>query len=59
MVSALDRAVPVEQQEGMIRNARESAFDVVEKLQSGHEPTLGKIRDLVGVEERAAKGGID
>lgn len=58
VVCELDRIVPVEQQEGMIRNAKEvqsSAFDVVERLQSGHEPILSMVRELVGVVERAAR----
>ena len=56
VVCELDRIVPVEQQEGMIRNAKEvepSAFDVVERLQSGHEPIFSVIGELVGVVERA------
>ena len=59
MVCELDRAVSVEQQERMIRNAKEEqsgAFDVVERLQSGHEPILSKVGELVGVMERAARG---
>ena len=51
-----DRVVPVEQQEGMIRNAKEvepSAFDVVERLECGHEPVLSRIGEMVGVVERA------
>lgn len=58
VVCELDRIVPMEQQEGMIRNAKEmqsSAFDVVERPQSGHEPILSKVRELVGVVERAAR----
>ena len=49
--------MPVEQQEGMIRNVKEvqfSKFDVVKRLQSGHEPIFGKIEELGGVVERAA-----
>lgn len=58
VVCELDRVVPVEQQEGMIRNAKEvepSAFDVVERLQCGHEPIFSKIKELVKVVERAAR----
>ena len=58
VVCELDRIVSVEQQEGMIRNAKEiepSAFDVVERLQSGHEPIFSKIGELVGIMERAAR----
>ena len=58
VVCELDRVVPVEQQEGMIRNAKEMeprAFDVVERLQSGHEPTLSMVGEMVGVMERAAR----
>ena len=58
VVCMLDRIVPVEQQEGMIRNAKEvhsTAFDVVERLQSGHEPNFSKIDELVGIIERAAR----
>ncbi|KAL9126017.1 MAG: hypothetical protein Q9175_007988, partial [Cornicularia normoerica] len=58
VVCELDRIMPVEQQEVMIKNAKEvepSAFDVVERLQSGHEPTLSKVGELVGVLERAAR----
>lgn len=57
VVCMLDRIVPVEQQEGMIEKAKKvqsTAFDVVERLQSGHEPNLGNIEELVGVIERAA-----
>lgn len=49
----------VERQEGMIKNAREvqpKAFDVVERLQSGHEPILSKINEMVEIVERAVKG---
>ena len=56
VVCELDRIVPVGQQEGMISNAKEvepSAFDVVERLQSGHEPNLSVIGDLVGAVQRA------
>ena len=56
VVCELDRIVPVEQQEGMIENAREvepSAFDVVERLQSGHEPVLSRVGEMGGVVERA------
>ena len=58
VVCELDRIVPVEQQEGMIKNAKEvepRAFDVVERLQSGHEPVLSVIGEMVGVVERAVK----
>lgn len=58
VVCELDRIVPVQQQEGMIRNAQEvapSAFDVVERLQSGHEPIFSKVGELVGIVERAAR----
>lgn len=58
VVCMLDRIVPVEQQEGMIKNAKEvqsTAFDVVERLQRGHEPNLSNIEELVGVMERAAR----
>lgn len=58
VVCMLDRIVPVEQQEGMIKNTKEvqsTAFDVVERLQSGHEPNLSNIEELVGVMERAAR----
>ncbi|KAL6720030.1 hypothetical protein ACLMJK_001951 [Lecanora helva] len=59
VVCNLDRVMPVEKQEAMIRHAREvqpKAFDVVERVDSGHEPILSKIDDLVGVVERAIKG---
>ncbi len=58
VVCELDRIVPVEHQEGMIKKAREaepSAFDVVERLQSGHEPNFSKIEELVAIMERAAR----
>ena len=58
IVCVLDRIVPVEKQESIIKSAKEvqpSAFDVVERLQSGHEPNLSKVEELVGVLERAAK----
>ena len=57
VVCMLDRIVPVEQQEGMISRAKElqsSAFGVVERLESGHEPILSKVEEMVGVVERAA-----
>ena len=53
----LDRVVPVGQQESIIEKAREvqsTAFDAVERLQSGHEPTLSQVEELVGVVKRAA-----
>ena len=59
IVCELDRVVSVEQQEGMIKNAKEvqpRAFDVVERLRSGHEPIVSRISELVGVIERAARG---
>ena len=58
VVCVLDRVVSVERQERIIRNAKEvqsGAFDVVERLQSGHEPILSKVGELVGVMERAAR----
>lgn len=58
VVCELDRVVPMEQQESMIRNAKEvepSAFDVVERLQSGHEPFYSEVKTLVSVVERAAR----
>ena len=57
VVCMLDRIVPVEQQEGMISRAKEvqsSAFDVVERLESGHEPILSKVEEMVRVVEKAA-----
>lgn len=59
VVCELDRVVSVEQQERMIKSAKEvhsGAFDVVERLQSGHEPILSKVEELVCVMERAARG---
>ena len=41
----------------MIEKAREvqpTAFDAVERLQSGHEPILSQVKELVGVVKRAA-----
>ena len=57
VVCELDRVVSVEQQERMIANAKEvqsGSFDVVERLQSGHEPILSKVGEMVGIMERAA-----
>ena len=51
--------MPVAQQEGLIEKAREvqpKAFEVVERLESGHEPILSKVEELVAVVERAVKG---
>ena len=59
VVCELDRVVSVEQQERMIKSAKDAqstAFDVVERLQSGHEPIFSKVEELVGVMERAARG---
>ena len=56
VVCLLDRIVPVGQQESMIEKAREvrsSAFDAVERLQSGHDPNLSRVEELVGVVKRA------
>jgi len=58
VVCELDRIVPVAQQEKMIASAKEvqpKAFDVVEKLESGHEPIFSKIDEMVHIVERAAK----
>jgi len=52
-----DRVVSVEKQEEMIKNAKEvqpKAFDVVERLESGHEPILSKIDEMVKIVEKAA-----
>ncbi len=41
----------------MIKNAKEvqpKAFDVVERLESGHEPILSKIDEMVKIVEKAA-----
>lgn len=54
-----DRVMPVERQEGMIKKAKEvqpKAFDVVESLESGHEPIFNKIDELVKIVEMATKG---
>lgn len=54
----LDRVMPVQRQKGMINNARDvqpKAFDVVERLNTGHEPILTKIDDLVKIVENAAE----
>ena len=43
----------------MVRRAREVqpiAFDVVERVQSGHEPILSMIGELVEIVGRAARG---
>lgn len=56
VVCELDRVLPVERQEGMIKSAKEvqpKAFDVVERLQSGHEPMLSKIDEMVKILEKA------
>ena len=54
------RVMPVQKQEEMIKHAKEvqpKAFDSVERLESGHEPILSKIDDLVMIMmERATKG---
>lgn len=59
VICQLDRVIPPEQQEGMIKNAREvqeKAFDVVERLECGHEPIISNIDDLVEILERASTG---
>lgn len=50
-----DRVVPIDLQESMIANAREvqSAFDVVEKLECGHEPFLSNIGNMVAIMKKA------
>lgn len=60
VVCELDRVMSVERQEGMMEKAREvepRAFDVVERLESGHEPVLSRVGELVGVVGRAVGGG--
>lgn len=57
MVCDLDRVMPGEQQEAMIKAAQgvqPKAFDVVEHLESGHEPILSKPEELAAIVRRAA-----
>ena len=59
VICELDRVVPVEIQQQMIRTAKDDqpkAFDVVEKLKCGHEPLLSNIDELVSIVQQAAKG---
>lgn len=57
VVCLQDRVLPVGRQEEIIKKAREvqpKALDVVERLESGHEPILSKIDELVKIVKRAA-----
>ena len=59
VVCDLDQAVPVARQEEMIKNAREvqpKAIDVVERLETGHQPFLTKIDELVKIVDKSIKG---
>ena len=59
VVCEIDQAIPVGRQEEMIKNAREvqpKAVDVVERLETGHEPFLTKVDELVEIVERSVKG---
>ena len=59
VVCEKDKVIPSRRQEEMIRNARRvqpRAFDVVERLDTGHDPILTKIDGLVDVVKRATKG---
>ncbi|KAI9691967.1 MAG: hypothetical protein M1820_009645 [Bogoriella megaspora] len=52
-----DRIIPLEGQEQMVRNARElqpTAFDVEVTLETGHNPALSKVDELVEVVKKAA-----
>lgn len=52
-----DRVVPPELQVQMVKNAREvqpSAFDMEVQLDTGHNPVLSKIGELVAVVKKAA-----
>ncbi len=57
VVSELDRVIPVAVQTTMIENAKAAqpkAFDVVVKIECGHEPILNKVNDLVAIVKNAA-----
>lgn len=53
-----DRIIPLQAQEEMVKNAQElqpKAFDVVERLESGHEPILSVTSQLAGVVKKAVE----
>ena len=57
VVSELDRVIPASVQTTMIEKAKAAqpkAFDVVERIECGHEPILNKIDNLVLIVKRAA-----
>ncbi|KAI9840614.1 MAG: hypothetical protein M1837_001510 [Sclerophora amabilis] len=57
VVCETDRVIPLESQESMIANAKEvqpTAFDVVERINCGHEPIWSNIDDLVRILNMAA-----
>ena len=57
LICTNDRVVPLAAAEGMIAAARQiqlTAFDVVEKVESGHFPMLSKMEETVAVLRRAA-----
>ncbi|KAI9655558.1 MAG: hypothetical protein M1821_005351 [Bathelium mastoideum] len=52
-----DRVIPLEEQARMVKNVREvhpEAFDVEEYLETGHNPVLSKINELVIILKKAA-----
>ena len=58
VISNLDRIISAKKQEEMIKSAQEvqpKAFDVVERLDTGHEPILTKIDEMVHIVERATR----
>ncbi len=58
IVCEKDRVIQPEKQEEMIANARAvqpMAFDVVERLDCGHQPILSNVQEMVEIVKRAAK----
>ena len=52
-----DRVILPELQESMIANAKEvteTAFDCVERISAGHEPTFSHVEDLVRIVRKTA-----
>ena len=57
VVCELDRVIPCQQQETMVEHAKAiqpKAFDMVRRIESGHEPIFHKIEDLVSTVREAA-----
>ena len=58
VLSERDRVIPPDVQEKIIANAKEvtkTAFDCVERIDSGHEPIFSHVDDLVRVVRKAAE----